>query len=202
MTVQPGDTFLLGQGSHLWIVISDPAKHKGDFVIVNLTSDQFRAGKECELNVGDHPWVKHKSYVSFGDARRVTPIEEAKIQLYLSQGHMKRYFPVKEAVLQRIIGAAKTSKAIPADLNVSYSRGYTSLLACQIMLSHTDTGILYPGLHSGPDVRSSILSIFLEPFFFRVLRGQRIMNDFRQLSEKRHFEGVSWLKFDSNAHPA
>ena len=116
MAVQLGDTFLLGQGSHLWIVISDPAKHNGEFVIVNVTSDEFRAGKECELNVGDHQWVKHKSYVSFGDARRVTPAEDAKIQLYISQGHMKQHFPVKKAVLQRIIAAAKTSKAIPTDL--------------------------------------------------------------------------------------
>ena len=66
VTTQLGDAFLFGLHSHLWIVISEPAKHAGNFVIVNLTTDVFRAGKECELGLGDHEWIIQKCYVSFG----------------------------------------------------------------------------------------------------------------------------------------
>jgi hypothetical protein len=116
MAVQLGDTFLLGQASHLWVVISDPKKHAGEFVLVNITTDAFRAGKDCELNVGDHQWIRHKSYVNFGDARKVTPQEEAKIQLLLSQGHIKQHFPMKTSIVQKIIAAGKTSKALATEL--------------------------------------------------------------------------------------
>ena len=85
MAVQLGDTFLLGQASHLWVVISDPKKHAGEFVLVNITTDAFRAGKDCELNVGDHQWIRHKSYVNFGDARKVTPQEEANFRRQMGE---------------------------------------------------------------------------------------------------------------------
>jgi hypothetical protein len=116
MAVQIGDTFLFGQGSHLWVVISDPAKNNGEYVIVNLTTDVFRAGKECQLDVGDHQWVRQTSYVSYGDARKVTPKENARIQSLVSQGQVRQHFPMKQATLQKIISQAKTSNAIAADL--------------------------------------------------------------------------------------
>ena len=116
MAVQVGDTFLFGQGSHLWVVISEPAKNNGEYVIVNLTTDVFRAGKECELSVGDHQWIRQPSYVSYGDARKVTPKEDAQIQLLVSQGQVRQHFPMKQAVLQKIIAQAKISKAIRTDL--------------------------------------------------------------------------------------
>jgi hypothetical protein len=111
-----GDTFLLGQGSHLYIVISDPAKHDDHFIIVNLTTDDFRAGKECVLNRGDHQWcTKPYSYVTFGDARVVNPKEEALMNKHLASGAMRRHFPMKSSILQKIIAAAKASKAMPEE---------------------------------------------------------------------------------------
>lgn len=83
--------------------------------MVNLTTDAFRAGKECELNVGDHQWIRQPSYVSYGDARKVTAKEDAQIQLLVSQGQIRQHFPMKPAVLQKIIAEAKKSKAIPTD---------------------------------------------------------------------------------------
>lgn len=113
MAIQLGDTFVLGLGGHLWVVISDPCKHAGDFVIVNITTDVNRAGTDCELNAGDHQWVRHKSYVNFGDARKVNPTEGTKISAYMANGTIAKHFPVNPVVLQKIIAAAKTSKALP-----------------------------------------------------------------------------------------
>jgi len=67
-----GDAFLMPHPhqsfDHLWFVISDPAKHSGTFIIVNITGDEHRAGGECPLGPADHKWVNKKCWVSFGDA--------------------------------------------------------------------------------------------------------------------------------------
>jgi hypothetical protein len=111
-----GDTFIIGEGGHLWIVISDPAKHSSKFVIANLTTDANRAGTDCELNRGDHQWIKEKCYVNFADAREVTPVEEARMRESIVAGTIARHFPMKIAILQRILTAAKKSKALPTGL--------------------------------------------------------------------------------------
>jgi hypothetical protein len=114
--MQCGDTFVLGDGGHLWIVISDPVKHAGNFVIANLTTDVNRAGKDCELNKGDHQWIKHKSFVNFSDAREVNLKEEACMIALIAAGHIRQHFPMNPAILQKIITAAKTSKALKTGL--------------------------------------------------------------------------------------
>ena len=116
MAVQLGDTFLFGQGSHLWIVISDPAKNNGEFVIVNLTTDVFRAGKDCEMNVSEHQWIRQKCYVSFGDARKVTAKEAARIQQLISQNQIQQHFPMRTAVIKKIVASGINSKALATEL--------------------------------------------------------------------------------------
>jgi hypothetical protein len=111
--MQIGDTFYWGDGGHLWVVISDPSAHGGEFIAVNLTKDVFRAGKECELAPGDHRWITEKTFVSFGDAIRLAPQNALKLEGQIAAGTIKRHFPMKQAVLQKIVAAAKASKAIP-----------------------------------------------------------------------------------------
>jgi len=112
-----GDTFLI---DHLWVVISDPAKNGGKFVIVNLTTDKIRAGEECALSPGDHPWIIKKSYVSFGDAREVGPKEEAELTKHITSGKIKRHFPMGHSVLRRITATAGRSKALPTILRCHF----------------------------------------------------------------------------------
>jgi hypothetical protein len=113
--MQAGDTFLLG-GGHLWMVLTDPPLHAGFFVFANLTSDSLRAGTHCELNFGDHPWVKKKCYVNFGDAYEVTPANEVIMTSFIESGAITRHVPLAQTVLSRIIAAAKTSTALPKNL--------------------------------------------------------------------------------------
>jgi hypothetical protein len=110
-----GDTFTLAN-AHLWIVISDPNAHSGNFVIANLTSDSRRAGTECELNKGEHPWVIKQSFVNFGDAREVTPVEEAKMIVFVGTRDVRQHSPLDPAVLQKIVTAAKSSRALALNL--------------------------------------------------------------------------------------
>ncbi len=52
-SMQAGDTFIMGDGGHLWVVISDPAKHDGTFIIVNLkTTVPIRTCQQC-----GHTWA-------------------------------------------------------------------------------------------------------------------------------------------------
>jgi hypothetical protein len=115
-SIQIGDTLLFAPDGHLWVVISDSAKHAGHFIIVNVTSDVFRAGRECELNIGDHQWITKKSYISFGDARKVSPKEEAVIIKLIASGTVRSHYPMKSSVLQKIIASAKISKAMSEEL--------------------------------------------------------------------------------------
>ena len=111
-----GDTFYWRDGGHLWVVVSDPALHSGEFVIVNLTKDVFRAGMECPLAPGEHRWITQTTYVTFGDARKMGPKEEANLAVQITLGTIRMHSPVSLAVLTKIISAGKVSKAIPEAL--------------------------------------------------------------------------------------
>ena len=114
-----GDAFLMSVPPryirHLYFVISDPSKHNGNFIIVNITGDRFRTGEECVLNVGDHQWIKKKSFVAFADALELTPRQEQTIQNAV--GKRVQLQPcLSEAILSKIIDAAKTTPAMPEKL--------------------------------------------------------------------------------------
>ena len=55
--MEKGDAFLMGvvggAKKHLFIVISDPRKHHGCGVIVNVSTDKARAGGACLLAKGN-----------------------------------------------------------------------------------------------------------------------------------------------------
>ncbi|MGA3334965.1 MAG: hypothetical protein ABSC62_12475 [Terracidiphilus sp.] len=109
--MQIGDTFYWNEGGHLWVVISDPNMHAGEFIAVNLTKDLFRSGKDCELLPSDHRWIKEKTYVSFGDALKINSKECLRLEKSITAGTINRHFPMRPATLQKIIAAAKKSKA-------------------------------------------------------------------------------------------
>ncbi len=114
-SLRRGDTFYWSEGGHLWVIISEP-NSSGIFVAVNITKDWFRAGKECELSPGEHPWVKYTSYISFGDALRIGPAEHANLAKSIEEGEIKMHAAVTEQLLQKIIDAGKKSKALAEDL--------------------------------------------------------------------------------------
>jgi hypothetical protein len=111
-----GDAFLMPvpdqDCDHLWFVISDPTKHGGVFIIVNITSDEHRASGECPLGPGDHKWIKKKSFVSFGDAIEITPEKAKKIHTLVGKTITLQRSLTPE-VLSKIAKAGKSSKAIP-----------------------------------------------------------------------------------------
>jgi hypothetical protein len=92
---------------HLFFVISDPAKFGGVYHIINITKDYIRAGRDCVLNVGDHPWILGPSYVSFRDAREITAaldLDSLVGKLVIMQA------PLRPEILARIVAVAKTTR--------------------------------------------------------------------------------------------
>ena len=110
--VQLGDTFYWKEGGHLWIVISDPQAHGGEFIVVNLTKDAFRAGKECELQPNEHKWITVKTYVSFRDAQKYGAKEEVNLAKQIALGTIKKHLPVSTVLLQKIVNIGKQSKTL------------------------------------------------------------------------------------------
>ncbi|SRR6266481_948015 len=115
-----GDAFLMSVPPryipHLYFVISDKNKNSGTFIIVNITGDRFRSGKECVLNIGDHPWIKKESFVSFADALEITPNGLRKLQALIVKNKIILQPRLSSEILAKIVNAAKESDAIPENL--------------------------------------------------------------------------------------
>src|SRR5258707_15151924 len=88
---------------HLYLVISDPDKHAGNLIVVNITGDRFRTGKECILNIGDHEWITKPSFVSFGDAIETSV---SKLSKMASQKKIKPQPSLSSTILEKIVKAA------------------------------------------------------------------------------------------------
>jgi hypothetical protein len=107
-----GDAFTMAvppryDTEHLFFVISDPIKNAGTYHIVNITTDYIRGGKDCILNVGDHPWIKRTSYVAFRDAVEITT--EKNLDSLVGK-LVTMQVPLRIDVLARIVSIAKTTK--------------------------------------------------------------------------------------------
>jgi hypothetical protein len=110
-TIELGETFTFDPSGHLWVVISDPSVH-AEFVIVNATTDAFRADNECPLDAGCHRRITRLSYITYGDARLVDSNQKETILALISGGTITRYPPMNPTTLVRIIEAGKLSKAL------------------------------------------------------------------------------------------
>ena len=117
--MERGDAFLMGvvggTKKHLFIVISDPKKHQGCGVILNLTTNKARSGGECRLVRGEHAWLTEaESWVCYGDATLMTPDGWAKIQIGISKRFIVPQAKLSQGCLDRIVKAARTSRAFPS----------------------------------------------------------------------------------------
>lgn len=67
----PGVTFLspIGENPHLYFVLTMPLQRDEEekILIVNITSVRIK-GEDYTLNVGDHEFIEHKSYLNYSKA--------------------------------------------------------------------------------------------------------------------------------------
>jgi hypothetical protein len=106
-----GETFRFTDADvddHLWIVISDPTAE--EVVIVSLSTRRFGADSSCVLSPGDHPFVRHPTYVAYAFARRVAT---ERLTAALASGDLLPDAPALSELLQRIWDGADVSRMLP-----------------------------------------------------------------------------------------
>jgi len=108
-----GDTFLIPtpprfNAEHLFIIIAiEKSSHKA--LMVNVTSYKEGCDGSCILNVGEHPFLTHRSVINYADARITTvgAIEES-----LKQKFFKIHEPVSSDLLKKIQQGGLNSPAV------------------------------------------------------------------------------------------
>lgn len=106
-----GTTFRLknwnGDPRHLFVVIAGPSE-SGKALMANFTTyGEYKDG-ECILEIGDHPFILHKTVVKY-DASVVWPL--GQLASGISAGALVLGEPASEELLERIIaGFWKTGR--------------------------------------------------------------------------------------------
>lgn len=106
--MKAGDVFLLDGVAdiHCWIIISDPAIDPIRVLLVNFTSYDRFADQACILEVGDHPFIKHRTCVNYPMAREAS---NADLDVLRERGRLIMLESLSPALLQRIrVGAMES----------------------------------------------------------------------------------------------
>ena len=107
---------------HLFILLTDPhADEAGKNCVLMVSLSTVRPGvpndPTCILYAGDHPFVKHDSYVVYQKAR----LEEAdKVLRCVKSGQLVPQDPMDGAVFARICKGLEDSRLTPAKLLTFY----------------------------------------------------------------------------------
>jgi hypothetical protein len=121
--IKHGDTLRVSDSdstldSHVWFVVSDPAKNKEKVLLLNLTSYGDGRGKDptCILESSDHSCIKWKSCIEYGRPKK--PTADELHRLYKTGG-IKKLDPMSAALLKKILaGCAHPS----SDLAIGFRR--------------------------------------------------------------------------------
>lgn len=109
LSLSAGDAFMTvskGIRDHLWIIVSDPTLDKRNVFIVNVTSWKPEKDESCILEEGDHPFITHKSIISYADAR-ITSVANLSAVYELNQIYLQQ--PVSAPILARIRQGVRNS---------------------------------------------------------------------------------------------
>ena len=107
-----GDTFFVQQvgklyDSHLWMVLSNPALNANQVLIVSLTTWGKDDDPACVLNVGDHPFVRQKSFIKYSHAKIVS---DQQLEEFRARGQIHVQAQLSLSVLKRARDGAAESR--------------------------------------------------------------------------------------------
>lgn len=117
------DAFLIPSGPgaaqdqcHFFVVLTDPAKNDS-VLLVNATTYRGNLPHDasCFLDVGDHPFIRHKSYILYSKPHRATL---QRLRTLIASGAVTlRPPPVSHAVFARIEAGTSSNQMTPDDLD-------------------------------------------------------------------------------------
>jgi len=123
--IYPGQTFIAKTGSdtrksmvHLYVVLTEPMDtitQKNCILWVSLSSVEGKRYYDdtCLLDVGDHPFISKKTWVSYQHAAITTA---DKIKKNLDRGLLLENDPLKEQLLNRILKGLEISNDTPREV--------------------------------------------------------------------------------------
>lgn len=97
---------------HLFVVLTDPAKHAG-ILLVNATScyPGVPDDPSCYLYVGDHPFIRHQSYVLYSKARYIL---KARLSIEIASKNFIPHSPqMPPTVFARVIAGIASPHMTP-----------------------------------------------------------------------------------------
>ena len=113
--MQPGDTYKSdpAQGiPHLHVVVIVPPA-AAEVLVVNITTYNDEKDDTCIIQTGEHAFVRHKSCISYRNARVVSL---AVLQNLINRGHLAVTDPVTKALLDRILAGFAISGDVPREV--------------------------------------------------------------------------------------
>ena len=111
-----GDTFIYNDEGddigHLHVIVTNPDQ-SGKVVTVSITSRHKKSDAMVPLEVGDHPYIKHPSVVTFNYAKVRTI---AEIDAVIANGEADAKEPMDEKFLRRCRGGIRESEYTPYEV--------------------------------------------------------------------------------------
>ncbi|MBN1809990.1 MAG: hypothetical protein JW909_13055 [Planctomycetes bacterium] len=112
--MNPGDAFRFTRGKgddHLWLILTDPARDSDcRTVIVNITTYRAEKDHSCLLDVGDHPFIRHRTCIAYDYARIIKANRLEKLE---TDGIIHFEQPFSADVLRRIMAGAVSTRKMP-----------------------------------------------------------------------------------------
>ncbi len=105
-----GDTYRHGTGTHLRVIISDPAKFPDELVVVNMSSQRSWQDQSCVLHSSDHPFIDHETVIYYQKAM----VHTAKqIHEFFTRGSIQFEECASAELLAKILKGAELSDRLP-----------------------------------------------------------------------------------------
>ena len=82
-------------------------------MIVNVSTLRPNAETTCIVHPGEHPFIKHDSYVRYGSGRAVKVADLAEA---VKEGLLKPHQPADKALLEKARAGAKASPLLAGEL--------------------------------------------------------------------------------------
>lgn len=107
-----------GPTDHLFIVCNDTCK-LGANLFVNISSVVDPCDTTCVLDVGDHPFIRHPSFVFYA---RAVVISVESLQRGFEQSRITPQDDLAEEVFQRVVDGITVSPDTPAKVVRYYTQ--------------------------------------------------------------------------------
>jgi hypothetical protein len=98
---------------HAWMIISDPLKDPSRVLMVSFTTWDPHEDQACILESGQHPFIKHRTCVSYPRAKLVT---DQTLETLRNANRIELLDPLPKELLQRVRNGAMDSLRLSLEL--------------------------------------------------------------------------------------